>query len=76
MPPQAHFRGAITDVRVDTTALTDSRTAGLRAHESSAPRPLSPEIVEAMLDGNEPQGIRLAKLRKKLSLIWSDQDWD
>ena len=37
---------------------------------------LSPEIVEAILDGNEPKGISLAKLRKKLPLIWSEQHWD
>ena len=37
---------------------------------------LSPEIVEAILDGNEPKGISLAKLRKKLPLIWSEQRWD
>ena len=34
---------------------------------------LSPEIVEAILDGNEPKGLSLAKLRKKLPLIWSEQ---
>ena len=37
---------------------------------------LSPEIVEAILDGNEPKGISLAKLRKKLPLIWAEQTWD
>jgi hypothetical protein len=37
---------------------------------------LSPEIVEAILHGNEPTGLTLAKLRKKLPLIWSEQRWD
>jgi hypothetical protein len=37
---------------------------------------LSPEIVEAILNGNEPTGLTLAKLRKKLPLIWSEQRWD
>ena len=34
---------------------------------------LSPEIVEAILDGNEPKGLTLAKLHKRLPLIWSEQ---
>jgi hypothetical protein len=37
---------------------------------------LSPEIVEAILNGNEPKGLTLAKLRKRLPLIWSEQRWD
>ena len=37
---------------------------------------LSPEIVEAILDGNEPKGLTLAKLHKRLPLIWSEQRWD
>ena len=37
---------------------------------------LSPEIVEAIVDGNEPNGLTLAKLRKKLPLIWAEQKWD
>ena len=37
---------------------------------------LSPEIVELVLDGNEPKGLTLAKLRKRLPLIWSEHRWD
>ena len=30
----------------------------------------------AIVDGNEPKGLTLAKLRKKLPLIWAEQKWD
>jgi hypothetical protein len=34
---------------------------------------LSPTIVEQILDGNEPFGISLRKLRKGINLVWSEQ---
>jgi hypothetical protein len=37
---------------------------------------LSPEIVKRILDGDEPEGLSLAKLRKHLPLVWADQKWD
>jgi hypothetical protein len=37
---------------------------------------LTPEIVEAILDGIESKGIRLARLGRKLPPIWSEQRWD
>ena len=37
---------------------------------------LAPEIVEAILDGNEPEGISLAKLRTDLPVYWADQVWN
>ena len=37
---------------------------------------LAPEIVERILDGDEPEGISLAKLRNDLPLVWHDQSWN
>lgn len=34
---------------------------------------LSPTIVEQILDGNEPFGISLRRLRKGINLVWSEQ---
>ena len=34
---------------------------------------LSPEIVERILDGDEPEGVSLRRLQKDLPLAWSDQ---
>ncbi len=34
---------------------------------------LAPEIVERILDGDEPEGISLRRLQKDLPLVWSDQ---
>ena len=31
---------------------------------------LAPEIVERILNGNEPEGISLAKLRNTLPVLW------
>ena len=36
---------------------------------------LAPEIVERILDGDEPEGISLAKLRADLPLVWGEQKW-
>lgn len=36
---------------------------------------LAPEIVEAILNGNEPSGISLAKLRSDLPATWAEQTW-
>ena len=36
---------------------------------------LAPEIVERILDGDEPEGISLAKLSTELSMLWPDQHW-
>ena len=36
---------------------------------------LAPEIVEAILEGNEPEGISLARLRADLPVVWRDQAW-
>ncbi len=36
---------------------------------------LAPEIVEAILEGNEPEGMSLAKLRAELPMVWRDQRW-
>jgi hypothetical protein len=35
---------------------------------------LSPDIVERILDGDEPEGISLAKLRTELPLRWAEQE--
>ncbi len=37
---------------------------------------LAPDIVEAILDGDEPDGMSLARLRSKFPLLWSDQAWE
>ncbi len=34
---------------------------------------LSPQIVEQILDGNEPDGISLRQLRKGVPCVWSEQ---
>ena len=34
---------------------------------------LAPDIIEAILAGNEPEGISLARLRKDLPVIWEEQ---
>jgi site-specific DNA recombinase len=34
---------------------------------------LAPDIVEAILDGRQPQDLTLEKLRKKLPMSWADQ---
>ena len=35
---------------------------------------LAPEIIEAILDGNEPLGLSLAKLtRREPPMLWEDQ---
>jgi hypothetical protein len=36
---------------------------------------LAPEIVERILDGDEPEGISLAKLRNDFSVAWREQQW-
>ena len=36
---------------------------------------LSPEIIEAILRGDEPEGISLAKLRNNLPVLWAEQKW-
>ena len=37
---------------------------------------LAPVIVERILDGDEPEGLSVAKLREHLPLVWADQKWD
>ena len=34
---------------------------------------LAPDIVQAILDGNEPGGLTMNALRKGVSLLWEDQ---
>jgi hypothetical protein len=36
---------------------------------------LAPEIVERILDGDEPEGMSLAKLRNDWSVVWQEQEW-
>ena len=36
---------------------------------------LAPAIVERILNGDEPQGISLAKLRINLPDLWAEQSW-
>lgn len=36
---------------------------------------LAPEIVERILEGDEPEGISLARLRSDLPIVWTDQTW-
>lgn len=36
---------------------------------------LAPEIVERILNGDEPEGISLAKLRNDLPVLWAEQAW-
>ena len=36
---------------------------------------LAPEIVERILNGNEPAGVSLAKLRNDLAVVWEAQRW-
>ena len=36
---------------------------------------LAPEIVERILNGDEPEGISLAKLRNDLPVVWAEQEW-
>ncbi len=36
---------------------------------------LAPEIVERILNGDEPQGISLRRLWKNLPAIWAEQTW-
>ena len=35
---------------------------------------LAPEIVEKILNGDEPEGISLAKLRNDLPVLWAEQE--
>jgi hypothetical protein len=34
---------------------------------------LAPDIVEAILRGEEPEGMSLEKLRKELAVVWGGQ---
>jgi len=34
---------------------------------------LAPDIIEAILDGQEPDGLSLGRLRKEIPLLWEDQ---
>ena len=36
---------------------------------------LAPEIVERILNGDEPEGISLRRLQKGVPVAWSDQEW-
>ena len=36
---------------------------------------LAPEIVERILNGDEPEAISLAKLRNDLPVLWAEQKW-
>lgn len=36
---------------------------------------LAPDIVEAILAGDEPEGLSLAKLRADLPVVWAEQVW-
>ena len=36
---------------------------------------LAPEVVERILNGDEPQRISLAKLRTNLPVLWMEQTW-
>jgi hypothetical protein len=36
---------------------------------------LAPEVVERILNGDEPKGISLAKLRNNLPVVWENQEW-
>ena len=36
---------------------------------------LAPEVVERILDGDEPERISLAKLRTNLPVVWVEQGW-
>jgi hypothetical protein len=36
---------------------------------------LAPETVERILDGDEPEGMSLAKLRNDLPVVWEEQVW-
>lgn len=36
---------------------------------------LAPEIVERILNGDEPEGISLRQLWKNIPVIWSEQTW-
>jgi hypothetical protein len=36
---------------------------------------LAPEIVERILTGDEPLGIRLRRLQKDLPAVWEEQGW-
>ena len=36
---------------------------------------LAPEIVERILNGDEPAGISLRSLQKRLPILWAEQTW-
>lgn len=36
---------------------------------------LSPQIVDGILSGQEPEGISLTKLRTVLPVVWANQEW-
>ncbi len=36
---------------------------------------LAPEIVERILDGDEPEGISLRRLQKGVPVAWTEQEW-
>lgn len=36
---------------------------------------LAPEIIEAILNGDEPEGISLRRPQKGIPLLWSEQEW-
>jgi hypothetical protein len=35
--------------------------------------PLAPDIVEAILDGRQPDGVRLPRLMEPFSMVWLEQ---
>jgi len=37
---------------------------------------IAPHIVEAILGGDEPEGISLRRLQRNLPNVWADQSWD
>jgi hypothetical protein len=37
---------------------------------------LAPEVIERILNGDDPEGISLRRLQKDLPVAWSDQKWE
>jgi hypothetical protein len=67
--------------RRDRTLAWRKRRCGLRACAGASPKAsgltaLAPAIIEAILDGQEPDGPSLKSLRRSIPLYWDDQRVD
>jgi len=71
---EATTAGRPSPNRASTPASTPTPTASTALRRpAAAPAPLAPDLVKAILRGDEPNGISLEKLRQNLPVRWEEQ---